>query len=79
MREDDAMSEESQHPEDAARAADHDEQREAMAPGDEAPPGDPTAGENLCRTCAGTGEVDGRTCPTCEGTGRTTSAVSGGP
>ena len=65
-------------PEDAGRAADREERREAMAPGDEAPPGDAAAGENLCRECAGTGQVDGRPCDACGGTGRTISAISGG-
>jgi hypothetical protein len=64
---------------DAGRSVDHGEHREEMAPGDEAPPGDALAGENLCRVCAGTGEVDGRTCANCAGTGKTTSIVSGGP
>jgi hypothetical protein len=73
------MSDEAPHTEDAARAADHDEHREEMKPGDEAPPGDELAGENICRVCAGSGEVDGRTCANCAGTGTTTSIVSGGP
>ena len=65
--------------EDAARAADHGEHREEMKPGDEAPPGDPLAGENLCRVCGGSGELDGGTCGNCAGTGTTTSIVSGRP
>ena len=28
-----------------------------MGPGDEAPPGTPGAGENICPTCGGTGKV----------------------
>jgi hypothetical protein len=28
-----------------------------MAPGDEAPPGTPGAGENICPACGGTGTV----------------------
>jgi len=63
---------------DAQRAEDAGEQREAMAPGDEAPPGDPSAGENLCRTCNGTGDVDGKSCETCGGSGKVSTAVSGG-
>ena len=64
---------------DAGRAVDEQEGREEMAPGDEAPPGQGLAGENLCRACGGSGELDGRDCPECGGTGRTTSVVSGGP
>ena len=29
-------------------------------PGDQAPPGTPGTGENTCRTCQGTGKVDGK-------------------
>jgi DnaJ-class molecular chaperone len=65
--------------EDAARATDQREHREEMKPGDEAPPGDPLAGENVCRACGGSGDVDGSTCEACAGTGKTTSIVSGGP
>ena len=64
---------------DAGRATAGQEGREAMAPGDEAPPGQGLAGENLCRACGGSGELDGRDCPACGGTGKTTSVVSGGP
>jgi hypothetical protein len=64
---------------DAADAADREEHRAAMKPGDEAPPGDPMAGENLCRACGGSGIVDGQPCTNCAGTGKTTSATSAGP
>ena len=64
---------------DAQRAVDDREGREAMAPGDEAPAGQGLAGENLCRACGGSGELDGRDCPECGGSGKTTSVVSGGP
>jgi hypothetical protein len=74
-----ANGEESPHTEDAARAADHEEHREEMKPGDEAPPGDQLAGENICRVCRGSGELDGRPCANCAGTGMTTSIISGGP
>jgi DnaJ-class molecular chaperone len=40
-----------------------------MNPGDEAPPGTPGTGEDLCRDCDGTGKRDGEKCPTCNGTG----------
>ena len=72
------MSGERPEMDDAGKEADAGEGREAMAPGDEAPPGDAGAGENLCRACGGSGEVDGQPCETCGGSGKTTSAVSGG-
>ncbi|RWN52711.1 hypothetical protein [Mesorhizobium sp.] len=34
-------------------------------------PGIPGAGVIICRRCAGTGMIDGRTCPECGGTGKT--------
>ncbi len=49
-----------------------------MKPGDEAPPGTPGTGENLCRDCGGSGELDGRSCPTCDGTGKIVEGISGG-
>ncbi|WP_191059017.1 hypothetical protein [Geminicoccus harenae] len=47
-------------------------------PGDEAPPGTPGTGENLCPTCSGSGKVEGKECPTCGGTGEVTSGIGGG-
>ncbi len=49
-----------------------------MKPGDEAAPGTPGTGENLCRDCNGTGELDGAPCPTCDGTGKIVEGISGG-
>jgi len=63
---------------DALQDVDQGEQREAMTPGDEVPPGESSAGENLCRACNGSGERDGQTCDTCGGSGKVTEAVSGG-
>ncbi len=49
-----------------------------MHPGDEAPPGTPGTGENICRDCGGTGRLaDGRACPTCGGTGTVVEAIGG--
>lgn len=48
-----------------------------MAPGDEAPPGTPGTGEDLCRTCGGSGQLNGGPCPECEGTGRVTRGIGG--
>ena len=49
-----------------------------MAPGDEAPPGTPGTGEDLCEECGGSGKVDGNLCEACGGTGRVVRGVSGG-
>jgi hypothetical protein len=57
---------------------------EAMAdsdptkPGDEATPGAPGTGENLCRHCAGTGKIGGEACPDCKGTGKVITGIGGG-
>jgi hypothetical protein len=49
-----------------------------MAPGDEALPGTPGTGENLCPDCSGSGKLqDGAECPTCAGTGRVITGVGG--
>lgn len=48
-----------------------------MRPGDEAPPGTPGTGENLCRNCGGSGRVDGQPCRECEGTGRVVTGIGG--
>ena len=47
-------------------------------PGDEAAPGTPGTGENLCRQCNGTGKQDGNTCPECGGTGKVIEGLAGG-
>jgi DnaJ-class molecular chaperone len=52
---------------------------ETMAPGDEAPPGTPGTGEDVCQDCGGSGRVDGRECDTCLGRGRVIKAISAGP
>jgi len=51
---------------------------EPTAPGDEAAPGTPGTGENLCRHCGGTGEHDGAPCPECNGTGKVIEGLAGG-
>jgi DnaJ-class molecular chaperone len=48
-----------------------------MAPGDEAPPGTPGAGENTCLACGGTGQLEGAACQTCAGTGMVIEEVRG--
>jgi RecJ-like exonuclease len=50
-----------------------------LAPGDEAAPGTPGTGEDICRECGGTGTVQtGRICPMCEGLGRIIEGIGGG-
>jgi hypothetical protein len=48
-----------------------------MAPGDEAPPGTPGTGEDLCRACGGSGMLNGGPCPECEGTGKINVGIGG--
>jgi hypothetical protein len=50
-----------------------------MAPGDEAPPGTPGTGEDVCPTCRGGGRLNGEECETCLGRGRIIKAISAGP
>ena len=47
------------------------------SPGDEAAPGTPGTGENLCRQCQGSGRFDGESCPVCEGTGKIVEGIGG--
>jgi DnaJ-class molecular chaperone len=47
-------------------------------PGDEAAPGTPGTGEDICRACNGSGKVDGKTCPECRGTGKIVQGIGGG-
>ncbi len=49
-----------------------------MRPGDEVPPSAPSAGEDVCPDCGGSGELEGEDCPACGGSGRVFTAVGGG-
>jgi RecJ-like exonuclease len=49
----------------------------ALNPGDEAAPGTPGTGEDICRQCHGTGRIDGGACPNCGGTGKVVKAIGG--
>lgn len=51
---------------------------EPLRPGDEAPPEEPSAGETVCPTCAGSGRASEGECPDCGGTGRVIAGVGGG-
>jgi hypothetical protein len=48
-----------------------------MVPGDDAPPGTPGTGEDICPECGGSGRKDGAPCPNCEGTGRVIKGIGG--
>ena len=50
----------------------------AQRPGDEAPPDEPSAGENICPACEGSGRRGDDACPECEGTGKVIEAIGGG-
>jgi len=50
-----------------------------LNPGDEAEPGTPGAGEDVCEACAGSGTLsDGKSCPMCGGSGRVMRGIGGG-
>lgn len=50
-----------------------------LKPGDDAMPGTPGTGEDLCEVCGGTGiRKDGSECSNCEGTGRVIHGIGGG-
>ena len=44
-------------------------------PGDEARPGSPQTGENICPKCQGDGRSEGKQCDSCGGTGRIVGIV----
>ena len=48
------------------------------SPGDQAAPGTPGTGENVCPRCNGSGVWEGDTCPHCEGTGKVIEGIGGG-
>ncbi|WP_207481144.1 hypothetical protein [Arenibaculum pallidiluteum] len=48
-----------------------------MNPGDEAPPGTPGTGEDICPVCGGTGRTDQAVCRNCGGTGRIVEGIGG--
>jgi hypothetical protein len=51
--------------------------RSRSAPGDEAPPGTPGTGEDICPECNGSGRREGRRCQNCAGTGKIIRGIGG--
>lgn len=49
-----------------------------MAPGDQAPPGTPGTGEDVCPRCGGSGRLGANACPECGGRGRIVKGIGGG-
>jgi hypothetical protein len=50
---------------------------EPTNPGDDAAPGTPGTGENVCPRCSGSGRVDAGECPECGGSGRVIEGIGG--
>ena len=48
-----------------------------LNPGDEAAPGTPGTGDDICPECHGNGRVNGSPCPNCGGSGTITRAIGG--
>jgi len=51
--------------------------RGELAPGDEAAPGTPGTGEDICPDCQGSGKLAAKPCPNCKGSGRIIKAIGG--
>jgi hypothetical protein len=49
-----------------------------LNPGDEAAPGTPGSGEDICQHCQGKGNINGQDCPMCGGSGKITEGIGGG-
>jgi len=50
-----------------------------LNPGDEAAPGTPGTGEDICDACSGSGKLaDGKPCPECGGSGKVIHGIGGG-
>jgi RecJ-like exonuclease len=48
-----------------------------LNPGDQAEPGAPGAGENICPECKGSGRIGVTSCPNCGGTGKIIEGIGG--
>jgi DnaJ-class molecular chaperone len=49
-----------------------------LNPGDQARPGTPGTGENVCAKCHGTGRIVNEPCDQCGGSGRVIEGIGGG-
>jgi hypothetical protein len=49
-----------------------------LNPGDDAEPGTPGTGEDLCPHCGGSGQLNNKACPVCGGTGKVVEGIGGG-
>ena len=56
---------------------DIDKQKAPINPGDEAAPGTPGTGENVCPVCNGSGRIDTEECQNCGGTGKVIEGIGG--
>jgi len=55
-----------------------DKRKAKLNPGDDARPGTPGSGENICPEYRGSGRLGSRACPTCGGTGMIVEGIGGG-
>ena len=53
------------------------EQPPELNPGDQAAPGTPGTGEDVCPNCSGSGNIEGADCENCGGTGRIIAVIGG--
>ncbi|WP_227368829.1 hypothetical protein [Halomonas sp. M20] len=54
-----------------------DEKTNIPEPGDEAEPGTPGTGEDVCPTCGGTGKINDEECVDCGGSGYIIKGIGG--
>lgn len=54
-----------------------DSDRTKLNPGDQADPGTPGSGENVCPECKGSGRIGVAACPMCGGTGKIIEGIGG--
>ncbi len=50
---------------------------EPLNPGDDAAPGTPGTGEDICPRCGGRGTIGGGECQNCGGTGKVIEGIGG--